>query len=224
MIKVAAFDLDGTVLDGESPFILTKRLFRDRDLRIHTALLMGWWGIRYRLRLPQTETTPRELLFGELTEPTVKEVDDEILKIYKKKIRKKIKVMSRFEIQKLKDKNYQIILASASFKPITDEIVKELDFDGQVSTVLEEKNGHYTGKVVGLPVQGKEKLSRLISYCDGAYGKGKWKLKRAYSDHFSDLPLLDYADIPICVDADRTLTRIAKRNNWKMVKWDKKLS
>lgn len=82
MIRVAAFDLDGTILDGESPLKLTTSLLRHRQLPIHKAFLMGIWGIRYRLRLPLVESTPRELLFSALTEPTVEEVDAEIMDVF----------------------------------------------------------------------------------------------------------------------------------------------
>ena len=78
MVRVAAFDLDGTILDGESPLKLTTSLLRHRELPIYKGLAMGIWGIRYRLRLPQVESTPRELLFSALTEPTVEEVEAHI--------------------------------------------------------------------------------------------------------------------------------------------------
>jgi len=82
LIGVAAFDLDGTILDGETPLKLTTSLLRHRELPIYKGVLMGLWGLRYRLRLPQTESTPRELLFSCLTEPTVEQVDAEILEIF----------------------------------------------------------------------------------------------------------------------------------------------
>ena len=56
MVRVAAFDLDGTIIDGESPLKLTTSLLRHRQLPVHKAILMGIWGIRYRLRLPQVES------------------------------------------------------------------------------------------------------------------------------------------------------------------------
>ena len=56
VIHVAAFDLDGTILDGESPLKLTTSLLRHRELPLHKGVLMGVCGIKYRLRLPQTES------------------------------------------------------------------------------------------------------------------------------------------------------------------------
>ncbi len=220
-VQVAAFDLDGTVLDGESPLKLTMNLLRHRELPLHKGLAMGIWGIRYRLRLPQTESTPRELLFSALTEPTVEEVDKEILQIYNKKMKKLIRPGAIREIARCKAEGMKVILASASFKPITTEIVRELGFDGQVSTVMEEKDGHYTGRVLGVPVQGAEKQRLLFQFCEDHFGHGGWDLVRAYSDHFSDIPMLEMAREAIVVDPDGFLERTAKSRGWKIVDWDK---
>ena len=220
MIRVAAFDLDGTILDGESPLKLTTSLLRHRELPIHKALAMGWWGIRYRLRLPQTESTPRELLFSALTEPTVKQVDQEILDVYYRRIQKRIRPAAVREIDRCRKAGLKIILASASFKPITTTIVEELGLDGHVSTILEERNGHYTGRVVGSPVQGAEKLRMLIQYCNDHYGQNNWVLERAYSDHYSDIPLLELAGNVTVVDPDGMLERVAKKRGWTIVDWD----
>jgi len=220
LIGVAAFDLDGTILDGETPLKLTTSLLRHRELPIYKGVLMGLWGLRYRLRLPQTESTPRELLFSCLTEPTVEQVDAEILEIYNKRMRKHIRPGAVREIEKCHREGMKVILASASFKPITTTVVKELGMDGQVSTIMEERKGHYTGRVVGVPLQGREKLRLLIQYCNDHFGEGNWTLERAYSDHYSDIPMLSAARTPIVTDPDNQLKRVAKRNGWPIVDWD----
>lgn len=220
MIRVAAFDLDGTIIDGESPLKLTTSLLRHRQLPIHKAFLMGIWGIRYRLRLPLVESTPRELLFSALTEPTAEEVDAEIMDVFERRIRKRIRPGAVREIERCREDGMKIVLASASFKPITTTIVEELGFDGQVSTIMEEKDDHYTGRVIGVPVQGREKLRLLVQLCNDMFGSGNWVLERAYSDHYSDIPMLEHAQEVTVIDPDKKLERIAKRRGWKIADWD----
>ncbi len=220
MVRVAAFDLDGTIIDGESPLKLTTSLLRHRQLPVHKGFLMGIWGIRYRLRLPQVESTPRELLFSALTEPTVDEVDAEIMEIFNRRIRKRIRPGALREIERCRADGMKLILASASFKPITTTIVEELGFDGQVSTIMEEKDNHYTGRVVGVPVQGREKLRLLVQLCNDMFGPGNWVLEHAYSDHYSDIPMLEHAHEVTVVDPDKKLARVAKKRGWKIVDWD----
>ena len=219
MQKVAAFDLDGTILDGESPLKLSTNLTRHRTLPLHKALAMTAWGIKYRLRLPLTEETPRELLFSALTEPTVDQVDTQIMHVFNKKIKKHIREDAKRAIARCKEKGYFLILASASFKPITNAIVYELEMDGQVSTIMEEIDGHYTGKVAGKPVQGEHKIEAISQYCDMLFGKGKWELSEAYGDHYSDYMMLNAAKRPVAVDPDAKLERIAKRRGWEIQNW-----
>ncbi len=219
-VRIAAFDLDGTVIDGESPFILTRHLIYNRQLKVHTGLRMGIWGLKYRMRLPQRESLPRELLFSSLTDETVEAADAEILRVYEKHIRKRIKQAARIEVATVVDQGMVPILASASFKPITTSIVKEVGFAGSVSTVMEERDGHYTGKVVGVPVQGNEKLRQLQGYCDGRFGPNNWVLERAYSDHYSDIPLLTAAVHAVAVDPHGKLERAAKEKGWPIVTWE----
>lgn len=220
MIRVAAFDLDGTILDGESPLKLTMSLLRHRQLPLYKGIAMGLWGIRYRLRLPQVESTPRELLFSALTEPTVEEVDEEIMEIFERRIRRRIRPGAIREIERCRQDGMALILASASFKPITTTIVEELGFDAHVSTIMEEKDGHYTGKVLGVPVQGREKLRLLVQLCVDRFGPEGWVLERAYSDHYSDIPMLEAARQVTVVDPDAKLERVAKSRGWKIVDWD----
>ena len=220
-VRIAAFDLDGTVLDGESPFILTRKLLIGRELKIRTGLRMGIWGLKYRAKLPQREATPRELLFSALTDKPVEEIDAEILAIYNKSIKKRIRPGARSEVAAVREQGMVPILASASFKPMTDAIVAELGFAGHVSTVMEERNGYYTAKVAGQPVQGQEKLRQLQGYCDGRWGTGNWVLERAYSDHYSDIPMLEAARVAVVTDPDGRLKKAAKEHGWQVVDWDK---
>jgi HAD superfamily hydrolase (TIGR01490 family) len=219
MVHVAVFDLDGTILDGESPLILTKQLLRRRQMPLTTAVKMGVWGLRYRLRLPQTESTPRELLFSVLTEQTAEEVDAEIVTIYERRIRKKINPGAIEEIERCRAQGLVMILASASFKPITTAVVEDLKFDGQVCTIMEEKDGHYTGHVVGVPVEGQEKLRAFRAYCDERFGEGQWQIDAAFSDHYSDIPLLSCSCRSVAVDPDGRLERVAKGNGWEIADW-----
>lgn len=219
MVHVAAFDLDGTVIDGESPLKLTTSLLRHRQLPIHKALAMGVWGVRYRLRLPQVESTPRELLFSALTEPTVEEVDAEIMDVFDRRIRKHVRPGAVAEIERCKAAGMKVVLASASFKPITTTIVEELGFDAQVSTIMEERDGHYTGRVVGVPVQGREKARLLVQLCEDLYGDEGWVLEHAYSDHYSDIPMLEMAREVTVIDPDGKLERVCKQRGWEIVDW-----
>ena len=65
-MRLAAFDFDGTALDGNSPVILVKFLARRRMLNPSVVLRIGLWAAAYKLRLPQNEAWVRGLVFRAL--------------------------------------------------------------------------------------------------------------------------------------------------------------
>ena len=62
--KVAIFDFDGTIVDGQSGALFTTYLLRHGIMRLPRALHLGWWGLRYKLHLPYcllyTSPSPRD--------------------------------------------------------------------------------------------------------------------------------------------------------------------
>jgi len=44
----------------------------------------------------------------------------------------------------------------------------------------------------------------------------------AYAHHISDLPLLEFVDNPVAVNAHRKLRKIAMKNNWECISLIKK--
>ena len=45
-------------------------------------------------------------------------------------------------------------------------------------------------------------------------------LERAYSDHYSDVPMLQMAHHVTVVDPDAKLERISKQKGWEIADWD----
>ena len=52
-VRLAAFDFDGTSLDGNSPVMLVKHLAKLRMLNPTVLLRIGLWAAAYKFRLPQ---------------------------------------------------------------------------------------------------------------------------------------------------------------------------
>lgn len=216
---IAAFDLDGTVLDGTSSSILTRCLLARHDLKLTAGLRMGACGLRRRMNIAQCESTPEELLFSAFAGQPVEEADERIMRVYNERIAKRVRPSARAEVASVREQGMVPVLASSSFKPIADAVVKELGFDGQVSTVMEERDGCYTARVVGEPVRGTEKLHRLWDYCNERFGLDNWTLERAYSGSYSDIPLLNSAKHAVVVNPDRALKKVTRVFGWDLVDW-----
>jgi phosphoserine phosphatase len=71
--------------------------------------------------------------------------------------------------------------------------------------------------VEGVPVEGEEKLAALKRFADAEYGVGKWRIRAAYSDHYSDRPLLAAAQEAVAVHPDRGLRSTARKRGWEIL-------
>ena len=74
-VRLAAFDFDGTSLDGNSPVMLVLHLAKLRMLNPTVLLRIGLWAAAYKLRLPQSEAWVRGLVFRAFAGKSKAEVD-----------------------------------------------------------------------------------------------------------------------------------------------------
>jgi HAD superfamily hydrolase (TIGR01490 family) len=103
-----------------------------------------------------------------------------------------------------------IITATNSF--VTAPIAEVLGVDKLIATDPELRHGHYTGEVSGTPCFQHGKVTRLNAWLaqNGQNLADSW----FYSDSHNDLPLLELVSHPVAVDADDTLAAHAKARSW----------
>jgi len=106
-----------------------------------------------------------------------------------------------------------IITATNSF--ITAPIAEKLGIPHLIATEPEMVNGLYTGNVAGTPSYQAGKVTRLNQWLtehsnelEGSY---------FYSDSHNDIPLLELVENPIAVDADDKLNALAAQQGWKII-------
>lgn len=91
--------------------------------------------------------------------------------------------------------------------------------DDVLATRLEVTD-RYTGKVAGRPNFKEGKITNLQEWIAKQNANGIYFDKTfAYSDSRNDLPLLEWADVAICVSPDDILHTHAVKNNWAIVDW-----
>ncbi|MFH1422079.1 MAG: haloacid dehalogenase-like hydrolase, partial [Planctomycetota bacterium] len=78
----------------------------------------------------------------------------------------------------------------------------------------EIKDGKYTGNIKGLVSYGIYKIERIKEFIEenGFSLAGSW----VYTDHISDLQLLEMADNKCVVNPDKKLKRLAEKRGWKL--------
>jgi HAD superfamily hydrolase (TIGR01490 family) len=112
-----------------------------------------------------------------------------------------------------------IVTATNSF--VTAPIAREFGVTHLVATEPEQTGGQFTGKVSGTPCFREGKITRVDQWLN-AQGK-RWddfQVSRFYSDSHNDLPLLERVTHPIAVRPDASLKQTALARGWEIIAFD----
>ena len=221
-VRLAAFDFDGTSIEGNSPVILVWYLWRHGLLKKRVLLKILLWAAAYAFHLPQSEPWVRGLVFTAFEGKPKEEVDAYLMEFYDEAIEKagRFRPEAQAVMEELQKRDIKVAIVSASFEPIIRRAMSVHPIDIHICTTMQHDcNGCYTTKVDGECVEGEAKVTALQEYADATYGKGNWELVCAFGDHYSDVPLLSLAQNPVAVDPDFSLSRCAKRKGWDIADW-----
>lgn len=221
--KIAAFDFDGTSIQGNSPVVLVRHLRRRGMLRKRVISKVLAWAAAYKLRLPQSEAWVRGQVFTAFEGMPKHEVDAFLSEFYDTEIEApgRFRPQADATMSRLRSQGVEVLVVSATFAPIVRRAREFHPFDGCLCTeMLSDAEGRYTRRVDGACIEGEEKVRALHAYADARYGAGKWELVEAYGDHHSDIPMLKAARRGFAVTPDNPLAREARRQGWQILDWD----
>ncbi|MDQ5911755.1 MAG: family hydrolase [Pseudomonadota bacterium] len=108
-----------------------------------------------------------------------------------------------------------LLIVTATNRFITEPIAERLRVPHLLATEPEMIDGRYTGRTVGLACFQQGKVSRLETWLaeTGHNLAGSW----FYSDSHNDLPLLNRVTYPVAVDPDAKLARHARECGWPII-------
>ena len=219
-VEIVVFDFDGTSISGNSPVILVRYLFKAGLLKKRVLTRIMFWGLRYKLRLPQNESWVRGAVFSAFEGKKKEEVDQFLQSFYDDHLDKLFRSKADEAIRKHREQGREVWVVSATFEPLIRQAMKYHAYTKEFATCMAtDPSGCYTCKVEGLPVEGDEKLARVSAYANKEYGKGNWVITHAYGDHHSDRTLLSAAQHPCAVTPDRPLRRTARDKGWDILSW-----
>ena len=107
------------------------------------------------------------------------------------------------------------VLVSGELDVALDRVIQYFGFHSAISNRLVYRNGVATGEVAAPLIAEEEKVHAMERLCR-QYGT-EMKQCKAYSDSFSDLPMLEAAGIPAAVNPDRRLKRVAQERGWTIL-------
>lgn len=109
-----------------------------------------------------------------------------------------------------------VVTATNAF--VTGDISREFGIPHLIATIPGEVDGQFTGKPVGTPSFQKGKITRVNAWLESiGLWQGSFEHRWFYSDSHNDLPLLEWSTNPVAVDADDTLEAHAKAKGWPTV-------
>ena len=108
-----------------------------------------------------------------------------------------------------------LLIITATNRFIAGPIGPWLGIDSLLATEPETINGAFTGRISGTPCFQEGKITRLQEWL--AESRIHPQQITFYSDSINDLPLLEYVDYPIAVDPDEALRRHAQLKQWPII-------
>ena len=217
-MNLALFDLDNTILAGDSDYNWSRFLIQEgyldgaihaeknekfyADYKAGTLDIFAFVEFQFK----PLARNPRTVL-NQLLKKYVEEV-----------IKPMITEKARALVKKHQDEGDLIIVITATNSFITKPIAELFGIENLIGTDPEEKEGEFTGKVSGLPSFKEGKVTRLEAWLKGKnLSLASFEKSYFYSDSHNDLPLMQKVTHPVAVDSDDVLSEYAKSKGWPQI-------
>jgi HAD superfamily hydrolase (TIGR01490 family) len=217
-MRLALFDLDNTLLAGDSDYEWGQFLV-DRGVLEREA-----YEAQNRAFYEQYQAGTLDIheFLGFALRPLADHAPEELERWHGDFMRTRIIPMMLPAARALVRRHLQagelcaIITSTNSF--VTAPIAREFGVEHLIATVPEKRNGRFTGRVAGLPCFREGKVRRLDEWLTRlGLRLAEFEASACYSDSHNDLALLERVSRPVAVDPDETLAREAARRGWQTI-------
>ena len=217
-MKLALFDLDNTLLAGDSDFewaqfliskgVLDREVHESKNREFYEHYKAGTLDIHAFLdfQLKPLSRHPRVQL---------EEWHREYMAT---RIRPMITDKARTLVEEHKQKASMVAIITATNRFVTGPIAREFGVEHLIATEVEEIDGQYTGRGTGIPCFKEHKITRLEMWlADQGLLWEDVSESWFYSDSLNDIPLLSKVTHPVAVDPDDSLEAHARLNGWPII-------
>ena len=217
-MNLALFDLDNTILAGDSDYNWSRFLIQEgyldgaihaeKNEKFYADYKAGTLDIYafVEFQFKPLARNPRTVL-NQLLKKYVEEV-----------IKPMITEKARALVKRHQDEGDLIIVITATNSFITKPIAELFGIENLIGTDPEEKEGEFTGKVSGLPSFKEGKVTRLEAWLKGKnLSLTSFEKSYFYSDSHNDLPLMQKVTHPVAVDSDDVLSEYAQSKGWPQI-------
>ncbi|NNF52369.1 MAG: HAD family hydrolase [Gammaproteobacteria bacterium] len=215
-MSLALFDLDDTLLDGDSDRLWTDYLF-DRgilDANLHREKMDDFDRQYHAGALDAAQYLCFSLdLLSQIPTGELLRLRDDFLRTV---ISPRISAAARSLLAKHRSAGHTLVIITLTNRFVSEPIAAELGVDALLATVPEMSHGQLTGRIVGEPCYQLGKIAHLQAWME----KRGENLDNSYfySDSMNDLPLLEAVSCPVVVNPDATLEKVARTRGWLIMK------
>jgi HAD superfamily hydrolase (TIGR01490 family) len=218
MVNLALFDLDNTLLSGDSDFewsqflvdqgVLDRELFEAKNLAFYEQYKAGTLNIAEFL----------DFQLKPLSRHARKVLDAWHEEFMQRKVRPMMGDKARDLVAKHKAAGDVCVIVTATNSFVTAPIAREFGVEHLIATDPEEVHGEFTGRVAGVPSFREGKVLRMEQWlAERGWSWGSFAETWFYSDSLNDLPLLAKVRHPVAVDPDATLRAHAGKQGWPVI-------
>jgi HAD superfamily hydrolase (TIGR01490 family) len=223
-VRLAVFDLDGTLLTGTKTVMptLAAMLWKSKQKR-----LLGAWcyflalliAITRKLRLIGVERYYR--LMSMQVVRWMATIDPAVLDEVMEETARRLLLDARMdvvaEVEARRHEGCRTVIVSAVVQPLLERMARTLQC-AAVGTRLETgPDGRLTGRLGGVYCSGKGKATSLREWAGSLGEPVDWAGSYAYADTLPDLPMLETVGHAVAVAPERELRREAHQRGWPVI-------
>jgi len=214
-VALAIFDLDNTLLAGDSDYlwgvylsehgIVDREHYERENARFYDDYKAGRLDIyeflAFSLR-PLADNRPEDLerwrgdFLARVIDPLITDA-------------------ARGLVERHRNAGDTLMIITATNAFVTSPIAARFGIDHLIATDPERVDGHYSGRVEGIPSFREGKVTRLRDWL--AERSETLSGSHFYSDSHNDLPLLELVVLPVAVDPDDRLRVLASERGWPVI-------
>lgn len=214
-MELALFDLDNTLLAGDSDFewaqylisrgVLDKEVYEARNQEFFDQYKAGTLDIFEFL----------DFQLKPLARHSREQLDAWHREFMDTRIQPMMTGASRALVNQHLAAGSVVAIVTATNSFVTGPIAREFGIAHLIATIPAQENGRFTGQPRGTPAFREGKIERVDAWLESlGLWLGGFVQSWFYSDSHNDLPLLEKVTHPVAVDADATLSRVAANHDW----------
>ena len=214
-MNLALFDLDNTLLSGDSDFEWAQFLISKGvlDREVHEARNMEFFE-QYKAGTLDIHAF-LDFQLAPLSRHSRNELDMWHSEFMCTRIRPLISTAARELVAKHAANGDLLAIVTATNSFVTGPIANEFKIPHLIATIPAQEDGRFTGQPRGIPSFREGKIVRVETWLESlGLWLGSFEQSWFYSDSHNDLPLLEKVTHPVAVDADATLAQVAAERDW----------